>query len=178
MVWTSVSFTPKFTKITSKTFTKLFIVSGSFLSFPFPLNPFMGLLFHSMYIWCGLHARLQYNNWINLMLTIVVNWHAVLIHWCSWVIEFVPKYGFQQIPWLETTLYSKQYIHKDRILWKNLIENKEIVLKNGVKNIQTTGYNGARTVVRFLHCTNTVKFYFHLLFTKQWSRIWQILKKI
>ena len=29
---------------------------------------------------------------------------------------------------------------------KKLLENKEMVLKNGVKNKQTAGYNGARTV--------------------------------
>ena len=39
-------------------------------------------------------------------------------------------------------------IHKQRILWKYLLENKETVFKNGVKNIQTAGYNGARTVYK------------------------------
>ena len=39
-------------------------------------------------------------------------------------------------------------IHKDRILWKNLLEIKEIVLKIGVKNTQTAGYNGARTLMK------------------------------
>ena len=37
-------------------------------------------------------------------------------------------------------------IHKDRIFPKHLLENKEMDFKNGVKNIQTTGYTGARTV--------------------------------
>ena len=37
-------------------------------------------------------------------------------------------------------------IHKDRIFWKNLLKNKEIVFGNGVKNIQAASYNGARTV--------------------------------
>ena len=32
---------------------------------------------------------------------------------------------------------------------KNLLENKEMVFKNGVKNIQTAGYNGSCTVVIF-----------------------------
>ena len=36
-------------------------------------------------------------------------------------------------------------VHKDRIFPKNLLENKEMDFKNGVKNIQTAGYNGART---------------------------------
>ena len=34
----------------------------------------------------------------------------------------------------------------DKIFWKNLFENKEMDFKNGVKNIQAAGYNGARTV--------------------------------
>ena len=37
-------------------------------------------------------------------------------------------------------------IDKEIIFWKNLFENKEMVFKNGVKNIQTAAYNGARTV--------------------------------
>ena len=37
-------------------------------------------------------------------------------------------------------------VHKDRIFWKNLLENKEMVFKNGVINIEAAGYNGARTV--------------------------------
>ena len=32
---------------------------------------------------------------------------------------------------------------------ENLLENKEMDFKNGVKNIQTAGYNGARTVFGF-----------------------------
>ena len=40
-------------------------------------------------------------------------------------------------------------IHKDRIFWKNLLENKEMVFKNGVKNIQAAAYNGAHTVSSF-----------------------------
>ena len=39
-----------------------------------------------------------------------------------------------------------QAIHKDRIFWKNLLKNKEMVFENGVKNIQAAAYNGARTV--------------------------------
>jgi len=41
-----------------------------------------------------------------------------------------------------------QAIHKDRIFWKNLLKNKEIVFENGVKNIQAAAYNSARTVFR------------------------------
>ena len=37
-------------------------------------------------------------------------------------------------------------IHKARIFWKNLLENKEMVFKNGVKSIQVAGYNGPCTV--------------------------------
>ena len=32
---------------------------------------------------------------------------------------------------------------------KNLLENKEMVFQNGVKNIQAAAYNGARTVIVF-----------------------------
>ena len=39
-----------------------------------------------------------------------------------------------------------QAIHKDRIFWKKLLKNKEMVFGNGVKNIQAAAYNGARTV--------------------------------
>ena len=37
-------------------------------------------------------------------------------------------------------------IHKDRIFWKNLLEKTFLTSKKWVKNIQTAGYNGARTV--------------------------------
>jgi hypothetical protein len=37
-------------------------------------------------------------------------------------------------------------IHKDRIFWKNLLEKTFLTFKKWVKNIQTEGYNGARTV--------------------------------
>ena len=37
-------------------------------------------------------------------------------------------------------------IDKDRIVWKNLLDNKEMVFKNGVKYIQAKGYDGVRTV--------------------------------
>ena len=36
----------------------------------------------------------------------------------------------------------------DRIFWKNLLENKEMVFKYGVKNIQTASYDGAHTVYK------------------------------
>ena len=44
-------------------------------------------------------------------------------------------------------------IHKDRIFWKTLLENKEMVFKNRVKNIKTAGYNGTRTVSILLYFT-------------------------
>ena len=37
--------------------------------------------------------------------------------------------------------------HKDGFFPKNLLENKEMVFKKWVKNKQTAGYNGARTVL-------------------------------
>ena len=36
-------------------------------------------------------------------------------------------------------------IHKDK-LEKNVHENKEMVFKNGLNNVQTAAYNGTRTV--------------------------------
>ena len=39
-----------------------------------------------------------------------------------------------------------QAIHKDRIFWKNLPKNKEMVFENGVKNLKAAAHNGARTV--------------------------------
>ena len=52
-----------------------------------------------------------------------------------------------------------QAIHKDRIFWKNLLKNKEMVFENGLKNIQAAAYNGARTVCDFLleKILNTLK---------------------
>ena len=52
-------------------------------------------------------------------------------------------------------VYDKLYlqiltIHKDRNFCKNLLENKEMVFKNGVKNIQAAAYNGAHTVVEVI----------------------------
>ena len=62
----------------------------------------------------------------------------------------------QHAKWLPYTRHHKpllitsrswiQAIHKDRIFWKNLLKNKEMVFENGVKNIQAAAYNGARTV--------------------------------
>ena len=40
-------------------------------------------------------------------------------------------------------------IHKDRIFWKNLLENREMDFKNVVENIQTTGYDGRCMLLRF-----------------------------
>ena len=46
---------------------------------------------------------------------------------------------------------------KDRLFWKNLHENKKMVLNKCVKNIQTTGFNGVRTVYNFWHPWNMQK---------------------
>ena len=43
-------------------------------------------------------------------------------------------------------------INKDRIFWKNLLENKEMDFKKYIFNIQAAGYNGTRTCT----CTRTV----------------------
>ena len=52
---------------------------------------------------------------------------------------------------LITSLSWIQAIHKDRIFWKNLLKNKEMVFGNGVKNIQATGYNGVHWVPYACH---------------------------
>ena len=39
-------------------------------------------------------------------------------------------------------------IHKARILWKKPLKKTFLAFKNGVKSIQTAGYNGARTVYK------------------------------
>ena len=40
-------------------------------------------------------------------------------------------------------------VYKDRIFWKNLLENNEMDYKNRVRNIQTAGYNSVRTVWQY-----------------------------
>ena len=55
-------------------------------------------------------------------------------------------YARHHKPLLITSRSWIQAIHKDRIFLKNLLKNKEMVFENGVKNIQATAYNGARTV--------------------------------
>ena len=53
-------------------------------------------------------------------------------------------------------------IRKDRVFWKKSLKNKEMDFKNGVKNVQTAGYNSERTVPRcaksFLSPQNFFKF--------------------
>jgi hypothetical protein len=55
-------------------------------------------------------------------------------------------YARHHKPLLITSHSWIQAIHKDRSFWKNLLENKEMVFENGVKNIQAAAYNGAHTV--------------------------------
>jgi hypothetical protein len=56
-------------------------------------------------------------------------------------------YGNHHNPLLITNRSWILAIHKNRIFWKNLLENKEIVFKNGVKNIQAIAYNAAPKVI-------------------------------
>ena len=51
-------------------------------------------------------------------------------------------------------------IHKARILRKKLLEKTFLNFKKWVKNIQTAGYNGARTVL----CSNNSKKFFDTIF--------------
>ena len=46
-------------------------------------------------------------------------------------------------------------VHKGRIFLKNLLEKMFLNFKKWVKSIQTTGYNGARTVYYALHWYNS-----------------------
>ena len=48
----------------------------------------------------------------------------------------------------------------DRIFWKKLLENKELVFKNGVKNIQAAAYNGARTVSKITRAARLANYEF------------------
>ena len=59
-------------------------------------------------------------------------------------------YARHHKPLLITSRSWIQAIHKDRIFWKNLLKNKEMVFENGVKDIQAAAYNGARTVYVFI----------------------------
>ena len=45
--------------------------------------------------------------------------------------------------WLQAPLEYKPYI-----FWKKLLKNKEMVLENGVKNIEAAAYKGARMVLK------------------------------
>ena len=57
-----------------------------------------------------------------------------------------------------------QAIHKDRILLKNLLKNKDMVFENGVRNIQAAAYNGARTLYRYTY--TRFKYMIKLMFHK------------
>jgi len=63
--------------------------------------------------------------------------------------SYIP-YARHHKPLLITSRSWIQAINKDRIFWKNLLKNKEIVFENGVKNIQAAGYNGVRTLSQVL----------------------------
>ena len=58
-------------------------------------------------------------------------------------------YARQHKPLLITSHSWIQAIHKDRIFWKKLLKNKEMVFENGVKNVQAAAYNGVCTVMYF-----------------------------
>ena len=63
-----------------------------------------------------------------------------------WIRKIHLPYPFHHNPLSITNRSWTLTIHKDRNFWKNLLENKEMDFKNGVKNIQAAAYNGARTV--------------------------------
>ena len=78
----------------------------------------------------------------------------------SWVIwqncNLQLPYACHHKPLLITSRSWIQAIHKDRIFWKNLLKNKEMVFENGVKNIQVAVYDGARTVGRSFSWLETI----------------------
>ena len=59
-------------------------------------------------------------------------------------IHLPAKEDLSQVSYQNTNRSSILTLHNDRIFWKNLIENNELVFKNGIINIQYVGYNGAR----------------------------------
>ena len=61
--------------------------------------------------------------------------------------KYLP-YARHHKPLLNRSRSWIQAIHKDRIFWKNLLKNKEMVFGNGVKNIQAAAYNGRHSVDR------------------------------
>ena len=48
--------------------------------------------------------------------------------------------------WLQAALVYKPYLRTEFSEKKTSLKNKEMVIENGVKNIQAAAYNGARTV--------------------------------
>ena len=105
---------------------------------------------------------------------------TIFLHF-AWIIHFIPKFRtlfnaglfhleplyLSHVTCTDTWLgipYARHHnpllirnrswilaIHKDRRFWKNLLENKEMVFKKWVKNIQTPGYNGVNTIVNVLN---------------------------
>ena len=53
-------------------------------------------------------------------------------------------------------------IHKDRIFWKNFLDNKEMFFKNRVKNIDAAAYNGACSTVH--NIVGQIFFHFQLFY--------------
>ena len=72
------------------------------------------------------------------------------LHIQTWIfkLDFLKNlpYASHHKPFLITRRSWIQAIHKDRIFWKNLLKNKEMVFENGVKSIQAVAYNGVHTV--------------------------------
>jgi hypothetical protein len=68
-------------------------------------------------------------------------------------------------------------IHKDRIFWKkNLLENKEMVFKNGVKHIQAAGYNGVHKV--FITSQNYILKNWYSMKRSSWKEMFEKIFKI
>ena len=96
----------------------------------------------------------------------------------NWLLKFISNYK-----WLPYARHHKpllirshswiQAIHKDRIFWKNLLKNKEMVFENGVNNIQAAAYNGARTVLTLNPVNFEILLHVGNFVASIWTRLWK-----
>ena len=60
--------------------------------------------------------------------------------------EVMLKIHTVRAPFNPLLITNRSWIHKGRIFWKKLLQKMFLTFKKWVKNIQTAGYNFARTV--------------------------------
>ena len=74
----------------------------------------------------------------------LADWQSLQPSYCTFkmaarqLIYYIP-YARHHNPLLIISRFWILTIHKDKLFWKNLLENKEMVFKNGVINIQAAG---------------------------------------